>query len=544
MTTTTAPPNAGPVASAAPGRIVSRLAARQVRRGAMVVALVSGGMSAVVAATYDSVIAGAPGGARSLAALAANPAVRTLFGEPVALDEAGGFTVWRVGTVLAVLLGTWAGLATVRVLRGEEDAGRWELLLAGRVPIASAVRRHLVVLIAATLVSGAAVAVALVAAGTAVTGAVVHGVSLALIGVFFVGVGGVAAQLWPNRGAAAGATVAVLVAGLLARMVGDGVAALGWLRWLSPFGLAALARPYDADRVLPLAVLAAASITLLTAGPVAARHRDVRGGVLGGAHSRRSRGALLGSAPSFAVRSTLRPLAAWALGIAAFFLLIGLISESMTGFLRDNPQFAELARQSGFELDAVQGYAATLFTLLAVPLGGFAVSRIAALAGAERARRLDLLLAAPLARAQLLAAEVAATAAGVLALAATAAFATWAGTTATSTPLGLGDALAGAANTLPVAALGLATALLALGWAARAVVAVGMLPTAGGFLLTVLADSVDAPAWVAALSPFDHLALVPGSPPDVPAALVMLALAAGIGAIGVLGYHRRDIRGD
>jgi ABC-2 type transport system permease protein len=71
-----------------------------------------------------------------------------------------------------------------------------------------------------------------------------------------------------------------------------------------------------------------------------------------------------------------------------------------------------------------------------------------------------------------------------------------------------------------------------------------MLPTAGGFLLTVLADSVDAPAWVAALSPFDHLALVPGSPPDVPAALVMLALAAGIGAIGVLGYHRRDIRGD
>jgi ABC-2 type transport system permease protein len=70
------------------------------------------------------------------------------------------------------------------------------------------------------------------------------------------------------------------------------------------------------------------------------------------------------------------------------------------------------------------------------------------------------------------------------------------------------------------------------------------LPSAGGFLLTVLADSVDAPAWVAALSPFGHLALVPGSPPDVPAALVMLALAAGVGAIGVLGYRRRDIRGD
>ncbi|MEK8110427.1 hypothetical protein NKG94_51120 [Micromonospora sp. M12] len=40
-----------------------------------------------------------------MAALARNPAIRTLFGEPVALDQPGGFTVWRTGTVLAVLLG-------------------------------------------------------------------------------------------------------------------------------------------------------------------------------------------------------------------------------------------------------------------------------------------------------------------------------------------------------------------------------------------------------------------------------------------------------
>ncbi|WP_214401103.1 ABC transporter permease [Pseudonocardia lacus] len=542
--TTTAPAPTRPILPTAPGRVVTRLAVRQVRRGAVVVAALSAGMSAVVAATYDGVIAGAPGGAAALAALASNPAIRTLFGEPVALDQAGGFTVWRVGTVLAVLVGIWAGLATVRVLRGEEDTGRWELLLAGRVPAPSAVARHLAVLAGAALAVGAGVALALLVSGTPATGAVVHGASLALIGAFGIGVGALAAQLWPDRGTAAGATVAVLVAGLLARMVGDGVEALAWLRWLSPFGLAALARPYDADRVLPLAVLAAASIALLLVATTAARHRDVRGGLLGGARRRRSHSALLGSVPTFALRSTLRPLTAWTLGIAAFFLLVGLIAESMTRFLRDNPAFADLARQAGFELDAVQGYAATLFTLLAVPLGGFAASRTAALVRAERARRLDLLLAAPLTRVRLLAATTTATAAGSLALAATAALAVWAGSTATGAPLGLGDALAGAANVLPVAALGLGAAVLALGWAPGAVVAVGMLPTAGGFLLTVVADSVDAPDWVAALSPFDHLALVPSTPPDVPAALAMTAIAVCIGLIGLVGYRRRDIRGD
>ena len=68
-----------------------------------------------------------------------------------------------------------------------------------------------------------------------------------------------------------------------------------------------------------------------------------------------------------------------------------------------------------------------------------------------------------------------------------------------------------------------------------------MLPAAGGFLLTVLADSIDAPAWVAALSPFDHLAAVPVDPPDWPATATMLAIAALLALAGTWSYTRRDI---
>jgi ABC-2 type transport system permease protein len=544
MTATTTPPVTVRAASPAGGRAITRLALRQVRRGAAIVAVVCAGMSAVVAATYETVIAGAPGGAQALAALAANPAIRTLFGEPVALDTAGGFTVWRVGIVLAVLVGTWAVLATGRVLRGEEDSGRWDLLLAGRVALPDVVGRHLGVLTAAVVLPGVAVTAALLAAGTDPAGAAAYGASLALIGVLFVGAAGLAAQLWPGRGTAVGAAVAVLVVGLLARMVGDGVEALNWLRWLSPFGLAALARPYDTNRVLPLVVLAVAASALLAGAVAAARRRDVRGGVLSGGRMRRSHLALLGSLPGFAVRSVLRQLTGWTLAVGAYYLLVGLISKSVTGFLLDNPQFAAMARQAGFELDVVEGFAATLFTLLAVPIGGFAAVRIAALAHSEAARRLDLLLAAPITRTRLLAVEATTTAAAALVLTLAAALATWTGTAIAGAQLGLGPAIAGALNTLPVTALGLAAAVLALGWAPRAVVAIGMLPAAGGFLLIVVADSTDAPAWIAALSPFDHLALVPTTAPNVPGAVVMVAIAAVLVVAGAYGYHRRDIRGD
>ncbi|MFD3675478.1 hypothetical protein [Streptomyces sp. NPDC058613] len=242
-----------PTARTGPGRsagwAVTSLALRQTRRGALVVTGLVAGMSAVAVAAYPSTVKD-PADAVALEALAANPAIRTLFGEPVALDDAGGFAVWRTGTALAVVLAVWALLAATRITRGEEDAGRWDVLLAGRVPVTTVVVRHLAVLVAASLVTGSAAFAGLVAAGATGGGAAVHGAGLALCGMFFTAVGAMTAQVFATRSSASGAAVAVLGISMLLRMVGDGVAALGWLRWLSPLGLLALTRPYDGNPVL------------------------------------------------------------------------------------------------------------------------------------------------------------------------------------------------------------------------------------------------------------------------------------------------------
>jgi polyether ionophore transport system permease protein len=121
---------------------------------------------------------------------------------------------------------------------------------------------------------------------------------------------------------------------------------------------------------------------------------------------------------------------------------------------------------------------------------------------------------------------------------------TWIGTTGAGSGLGLGDALAGALNTLPLTALSIGAALIPLGWAPRAVGVVGMVPAAGGLPLTVLADSVDAPAWITTVSPYAHLAPVPATSPDISGAIAMIAIAAALGIVGGIDYHRRDIRHD
>jgi ABC-2 type transport system permease protein len=541
-----------PAPSASPGhtgrtgrdatRAVVHLAVRQTWRGALVVVMLAGAMTAVVAAGYRTTV-GDDLDAQALAALAASPAIRTLFGEPVALDSAGGFTVWRTGASLAVLLAVWSFLGIARVTRGEEDAGRWDLLLAGRVGLPTLVSRHLTVFVAADLLAGAAVAGALVAAGTAVTGAMVHGLGLALVGVVFAGTGAVAAQLLSSRGAAVGATAAVLGLALLVRMVGDGVEALAWARWATPFGLVALTRPYAAEDPLPLVVLGVLAVVPIAVAPLLAARRDLRGAWFATPTHRRPRPWLLGSPWSFAVRRAMRPLLGWATGIAAWSFLIGLLAASLPAFLRDNPRFAELADAAGFGgLVRVEGYVGALFALLAIPLGAFVAVRTAALAHDEVAGRLWLLLTGPVRRRTLLLAEVAASLLGAVALAVAAGTATGLGATLVGAPLTVPAALAGTLNVLPVAVLCLGASVAALGWAPRAVAALGALPAVGGFLLHVTAESSGAPAWVGAISPFAHLAAVPDQPPDRAGLVVLTLVGVALGLVGLVGYTRRDLR--
>ncbi|MFJ5708383.1 hypothetical protein [Streptomyces sp. NPDC093105] len=322
---------------------------------------------------------------------------------------------------------------------------------------------------------------------------------------------------------------------MLLKMVGDGIASLEWLRWFTPFGMAALARPYDGDHLWPLAVLGAVCVLLVVAAIAAAGRRDIRGGLLPSPSGRAPRTVLLGSPQAFAVRRLLRPLAAWSVGIGTYFLLIGVLAVSLTTFLAANPRFAELAEQAGFGgLVTVEGYVAALYALLAVAVGAFVAVRLAGLAQGETSRRLTLLLAQPISRVRVLAAEITASAGGAVAPTTVAGLATWAGTMTVGAGLGLLEALSGAWNVLPVVFLCLGSGALALAWAPRTVAFVGCVPAAGGFL-NVSADSWGWPTWIGQVSPFAHLAAVPKAPVGWFAAMTMMAvgvLAVVVGAAG------------
>lgn len=519
-----------------------RLTMRQIRRGTLLVATVCAGMSALVATQYRVTFEGELSQG-ALRALAENPAIRILFGTPVALDDPGGFTVWRTGTPLLLLAGTWIMLAAIRITRGEEDAGHWDLVLAGPVRAADLMRYCLVALAASAAVISTGVGVAMVAAGTDPVGAVAYATGVLGLTLTFATVGLAAAQVMPSRSAAVGVAVGFLGFALLLRMLADGVAALAWSAWLSPLGLIARVAPYAENRVSPLLVLACFPVVFALGAVVAVRSRDLGEGLLVLSTQRPPRTPLLGSTAAFAVRRALGPTAGWTAGIAAYFLIVGALISSVLDFFEQNPRFAELAAAAGFSgLNSAEGFAAALFTLLAIPTGLYAASRLGAFVRDEITRRSTMLFASPIPRARRLGIEIAVTAAGLVALHAVAAVAMWAGAALTGAGLGPAAAFAGALNTAPVAGLALGAAASAIGWLPSAVGIVGAVPVVGGFLLDVTTENLRGPAWITDISPFAHVAAVPLTSPHWAGTASLLLISAVLAIIGLAGYDHRDLR--
>lgn len=541
MTTATRPASslaAGPQLT--PGQAVSRLAVRQLRRGAVLVALICGVMSALVAFQYQPIDALLS--QSDLRVLAENPAIRILSGPPVALDNPGGFTVWRTGTAVSVLASGWIMLAATRITRGEEDSRRWDLLLVGRLRMADLVARCLAALVGCSALIGVPIATGLLAARTEPTGAVIYAFGTAGSAATFATAALLAAQIMPSRSGATGLTAAALGISLILRMISDGSHQLAWLAWVTPFGLAARSAPYAENRIVPLVVLSAFPIVLAGAALFAASHRDLGDGVVTVPVSRRARTRSLQSISGFAFRRTVRITLGWATGIAAYFFLVGVLLPSILELFQTNPRIAKLAAPAGMGgHELVNVGAAVLFGVLAVLTGLYAAVRLAAMVADEKASRLDLLFAQPISRVHLVSTEIMVTIGGVVALHCSAAIGIWGGATITGAPLQLSDSLAGALNSVPVALLAVGAAAVGVGWLPSAAAAIGALPVVGGFLVNVIMKSTNAPGWAANLSPWAHLAAVPDAPPDWAATAVFLLVGAALAALGVYGYAQRDL---
>lgn len=130
--------------------------------------------------------------------------------------------------------------------------------------------------------------------------------------------------------------------------------------------------------------------------------------------------------------------------------------------------------------------------------------------------------------------------AGAVLIAATTA-ALWLGTSLVDAPVSTRQVLEPMLGTLPLLALFTGLAVLSFGLVPRATVVVPVTLGALSYLLESFGTALHWPTSVLSLSPFHHLARLPGQPMTLSAVVVMSAVGVGAAAVGIIAFTRRDL---
>jgi polyether ionophore transport system permease protein len=470
----------------------------------------------------------------------ANPGLRLLYGEPRGVATVDGYTAWRVGGVLAIAAAVFGLLAAVRALRGEEDAGRTELALAGIVSRRTAYLSAVGAIGAATLLLWAAEFAGFAVARLPLAGSAYLALATVSIIPVTVGAGAVASQVAPTRRIALEIGGGVVALFFLLRVIADTVAAAGWLRWLTPLGWAEELRPFAGPRPVVLLLPAVASVLLLLLAERLGATRDIGSGLLperGGGSSLR----LLSSPAAQALRSQRDSLIAWGASFGVFAFILGVVSSSVTSSGIPAGVDKEMAKLGAGSILSPSGYLALIFFVYMLGFSLFACAQVGAARREEAGQQLETLLALPVGRSGWLTGRLLLAACATAVIALLTGLLTWAGVVAGGTSISLGRMLEAGANCLPVAALFLGVAALAYAAAPRAAAAISYGLLVLTFLWQAVGALLGAPSWLVGLTPFGHVALVPAEPFRATAAVVMLGIGVAAAAVALVTFRRRDL---
>jgi ABC-2 type transport system permease protein len=546
--TTTSPPRQvvrAATSHSSTGPAITRRAFRQVWIGAAMCAVAFGATAAGSALSYASTFASAASRHQLVATTSADAGLAVLLGPVTGVGTVGGYTVYKGFVFLTTIGAVWSALAATRLLRGEEDAGRWQLVLAGQTTPARATAATLSALAAAVgvIIGGTAALTLLagrdpdVAFGSGDT--LLYAVSVGMPVAVFAAVGAFTSQLCRNRRAATGTALGVISVAFVLRMIGDTGTDLHWVRWTTPFGWAELVRPFTGNDLVPLVPAALTVLGLGGAAILLASRRDAGDGVLATRDVARLRPFGLGSPFGLSLRLEMGVLIAWCIGAAATGGFLGIIAKLTTGRLPTS--LGDTLHGFGVRGGFAHQYLGVAFLLAATVVALISAGQLAAAGEEETTGRLAPVLAGPVGRGSWFAGRLAIAGVAIFLAGLLTGLGAWLGAQSQGLDLGLSTLLGAGLNVVPTALLALGLGALAFAVVPRAGAVAVYAVVAWSLIVDILASQVSGLAWIRKSSLFHSMALAPAQRVEPVSVVTRLALALALGGAAVAVFRRGDL---
>jgi ABC-2 type transport system permease protein len=495
---------------------------------------VAGTMEFTVAAIhglYDT-----PAKVHTYAAAVKGDALMMLNGRIAGIDSLGGIVANEFGFMASFAIPFMAVSLVSRMTRKNEEQGRTEALLAGRIgrgtPLVAAI---LVATVAETLTT-AALFSSLAGAGVPAGDAALYSVSMGALGLTFIGITAVAAQLAEhNRGVYAIGLGAIIAAYLL-RGVGD----VQWspLTWFSPLGWQEQTRAFGDQRWWPLLIPLAVFGVLVAVALAVAGRRDLGSALIAAraAHPRASQ--FLRTPVGIALRSHRGSLVGWTAATVIVSATFGSLAQPLVDAINGNPSLAMAMGAAGTTgLDTVLAMTALILALMGA---GYAVQAIAVLHAEEASGRLEVRLSGDRGRWSWLSVQLVVVAAGIAVVSVTGGAAL-----AISTSISVGHEVTGQVvraivEFLPAVVFFAGLTVLLFTAIPRWQPAVWLV-YAFGAVVAYLGDSLHLPQPILAFSPFHLIGTPPAAAVHSVDVWMLGLLAAACVAVGYGAFRRRGI---
>lgn len=530
-----------------PKSAIGRFVAAHSMRGAAFWALVFGGLVASKSTGYATVYPTEAERAKLAASIGNNVGLNALFGTPHHLDSIKGYTAWYTLATMVIMGSIWAYLLATKTLRGEEQAGRWELMLAGQTTARRAAVNALAGLTCTLVVMYVIVAAVFVGIGRLHT---VHystsaGLFLALAAVssaaMFMFIGAAAAELMPTRARAAMFTTLIFGACFLVRAAAD-TTSLHWLRDITPLGWAENMQPLYGSR--PLWLIPVFVLTLLAGGLTIflAGRRDLGDSTFADKDTAKPHYGLLNSPLAMAVRLTRTTTIGWLAGITVMAGFFGLLTKSAANSFAQSAvsqkldRFAHVSQTVG-----ALTFMGIIFFVLMTVMMAYVANAVGAMREDEAEGYLDNLLARKVSRLQWLWGRVGLIVVGIVVAGLLSGLATWVCVANQNLGVTFSKLMLAGINAMAPAALTLGLGVFAIGFLPRLTSVIAYGAIAWSFLINIVSAGINLNHWIVDTSILNNLAFAPAADPKWKPVVILVALGAVLALLGTWRFAHRDL---
>ncbi|HUC89645.1 MAG TPA: hypothetical protein VMR45_02485 [Patescibacteria group bacterium] len=478
-----------------------------------------------------------------------NIGMKALLGAPQHLEQATGFTAWYTVGVMVIVGAIWAMLLATKTFRGEEDAGRWELLLSGQTTARRAAANVLIGLGAAATTFFAVIALTLVEVGR--THSVSYSASAALFlalvvisnVILFILVGAVASQLMPTRARATSLAAGVFGICFLIRATAD-TTELHWLLNLTPLGWLEKTQPLYGSHPMWLAPVAVLIVILTALTIFLAGRRDLGASTFVDSDTAKAHTRLLNTPLGIAAR-LMRPTAIkWILAVGFISFYFGLLAKSAAQVLDVSASaqgiFSRLAHQA--QITSINAFLSIAFFMTTLLIMAFAASNVSDTRNEEAEGYLDNLVVRPYGRVRWLWGRLFLTILAIIVAGFTAGAVAWMGVAIQHGGMSFSSILLAGLNGAVPAILLAGIGVFCFGVWPRMTSLVTYGVVAWAFLLEMVSAGLNLNHWILDTSLLNHVVMAPLASPDWAKNLLLVAIGLAFAAVGSMAFNRRDLK--